>query len=66
MLREDDAHLLQSVNGPYHSNIEKTREEYFAKKKAEEERALKEKAQSYYEDEWVMAKEKELQDLQRK
>ena len=47
-------------------NIEKTREEYFAKKKAEEERALKEKAKSYYEDEWVMAKEKELQDLQRK
>ena len=58
MLREEDAHLLQSVDGPYHPNIEKTREEYFAKKKAEEERALKEKAQSYYEDEWVMAKEK--------
>ena len=64
--REEDAHLLQPVDGPYHPNIEKTREEYFAKKKAEEERALKEKAQSYYEDEWVMAKEKELQDLQRK
>jgi len=61
MLREEDAHLLQSVDGPYHPNIEKTREEYFAKKKAEEERALKEKAQSYYEDEWVMAKEKEFQ-----
>ena len=57
MLREEDAHLLQSVDGPYHPNIEKIREEYFAKKKAEEERALKEKAQSYYEDEWVMAKE---------
>ena len=66
MLREEDAHLLQSVDGPYHPNIEKTREEYFTKKKAEEERALKEKAQSYYEDEWVMAKEKELQVLQRK
>ena len=66
MLREEDAHLLQSVDGPYHPNIEKTREKYFVKKKAEEERALKEKAQSYYEDEWVMAKEKELQDLQRK
>ena len=66
MLREEDAHLLQSVDGPYHPNIEKTREEYLTKKKAEEERALKEKAQSYYEDEWVMAKEKELQDLQRK
>ena len=66
MLRQEDAHLLQSVDGPYHPNIEKTREEYFAKKKAEEERALKEKAQSHYEDEWVMAKEKEVQDLQRK
>lgn len=66
MLKEEDAHLLQTVDGPYHPNIEKTREEYFAKKKAEEERALKEKAKSYYEDEWVMAKEKELQDLQRK
>ena len=30
MLREEDAHLLQSVDGPYHPNIEKTREEYFA------------------------------------
>ena len=59
--REEDAHLLQPVDGPYHPNIEKTREEYFAKQKAEEERALKEKAQSYYEDEWVMAKEKEFQ-----
>ena len=66
MLREEDAHLLLTVNGPYHPNIEKTREEYFAKKKAEEERVLKEKAKSYYEDEWVMAKEIELQDLQRK
>ena len=27
MLREEDAHLLQSVDGPYHPNIEKTREE---------------------------------------
>ena len=43
MLREEDAHLLQSVDGPYHPKIEKTREKYFAKKKAEEERALKEK-----------------------
>ena len=66
MLREEDSHLLQTVDGPYHPNIEKTREEYFAKKKAEEERVLKEKAKSYYEDEWVMAKERELQDLQRR
>lgn len=66
MLREEDANLLESVDGPYHPNIEKTREEYFANKRAEEERALEERAQKYYEDEWVIAKEKELQDLQRK
>ncbi|XP_078383761.1 uncharacterized protein LOC144666234 isoform X2 [Oculina patagonica] len=66
MLREEDANLLESVDGPYHPNIEKTREEYFANKRAEEERALEERAQKYYEDEWVIAKEKELQDLQTK
>ena len=27
MLREEDTHFLQSVDGPYHPNIEKTREE---------------------------------------
>ena len=43
MMKEEDADLLHSVDGPYHPNIEKTREEYFAKKKAEEERQLAEK-----------------------
>jgi len=37
MLREEDAHLPQSVDGPYHPNFEKNREEYFVKKKAEKE-----------------------------
>ena len=68
MLREEDAHLLRSpsMDRTMGTSIRPERPEYFAKKKAEEDRALKEKAQSYIEDEWVMAKEKELQDLQRK
>ena len=65
MMKEEDADLLHSVDGPYHPNIEKTREEYFAKKKAEEERQLAEKARAYYQDGWVLGKEKELQDLQK-
>ena len=28
MLKEEDAHLLQSVNGPYHPNIECSRDQY--------------------------------------
>ena len=36
--------LLQSVSGPYHPNIESSREEYFAKKKEEEEGMLEKKA----------------------
>ena len=65
MMKEEDADLLHSVDGPYHPNIEKTREECFAKKKAEEERQLAEKARDYYQDGWVLGKEKELQDLQK-
>ena len=65
MMQEEDADLLHSVDGPYHPNIEKTREEYFAKKKAEEERQLEEKARAHYRDGWVLEKEKELQDLQK-
>ena len=64
MLREEDAHLLESVDGPYHPNIERSRAEYFAKKK-EEQSMLEEKACNYYTDEWVQAKEKELQELQK-
>ena len=64
MMHEEDAHLLDSVEGPYHPNIERSRAEYFSKKKEEGERMLAEKAQTYYRDEWVLAKEKELQELQ--
>lgn len=40
MIKEEYADLLQSVNGPYHPNIERTRK-YFAKKKAEEQQLAK-------------------------
>ncbi|KAL9978141.1 hypothetical protein ACROYT_G015628 [Oculina patagonica] len=63
MLREH-AHLLKSVEGPYHPEVERSRNEYFARKKEEEQRTLEIKAREYYEDEWVLAKEKELRDLQ--
>ena len=64
--REEDAPLLQSVSGPYHPNIESSREEYFAKKKEQEERMLEKKAREYYNNDWIMAKEKELRDHQSK
>ena len=65
MIKPEDADLLERVDGPYHPNIEKSREEYFAQKKEQEERQLVQKARSYYEDKWVLSKEKELQELQR-
>ena len=40
MLKEKDAHLLQSVNGPYHPNIERSSDQYFARKKQENQRML--------------------------
>ena len=66
MMREEDAPLLQSVSGPYHPNIESSREECFAKKKEEEERMLEKKAREYYNNDWIMAKEMELRDHQSK
>ena len=64
MIRQEDAHLLENVEGPYHPTIERSREEYFAKKKEEEQTIVEEKAASYYENEWVWEKEKELRQLQ--
>ena len=64
MISQEDAHLLENVEGPYHPTIERSREEYFAKKKDEEQKILEEKAASYYENEWVWEKEKELRQLQ--
>ena len=66
MLKEEDAHLLQSVNGPYHPHIERSREQYFARKKDEDQRMLEKKAHEYFNNEWIMEKEKELRDLQKK
>ena len=66
MLKEEDAHLLQSVNGPYHPNIEQSRDQYFARKKQEDQRMLEKKAREYFNNEWIMEKEKELRDLQKK
>ena len=34
MIREEDAHLLETVEGPYHPRIECSWEEYLAKKKS--------------------------------
>ena len=65
MMHEEDAHLLESVEGPYHPNIERSRAEYFSKRKEEEERMLEEKARKYYQEEWILSKEKELQELQK-
>ena len=64
MIRQEDAHLLETVQGPYHPTIERSRDEYFAKKKEEEQKMLEETAAKYYENEWVWAKEKELRQLQ--
>ena len=64
MIREEDAHLLETVEGPYHPRVERSREEYFAKKKEEEQKNLQDKASNYYENEWVWAKEKELRQPQ--
>jgi len=65
MLKEEDAHLLQSVNSPYHPNVEHSRDQYFAKKK-EDQRLLETNAREYFNNEWIMEKEKELRDLQKK
>ena len=65
-MKEEDAHLLGSITGPYHPNIERSREEYFARKKEEDQRMLEKKARENFNNEWVMEKEKELRDLQKK
>lgn len=66
ILKEEDAHLLQSVNGPYHPNIERSRDQYFARKKEEDQRTLEKKAREYFNNEWIMEEEKELRDPQSK
>ena len=39
MTRQEDAHLREKVEGPYHPRIEHSREEYFAKERRAEELA---------------------------
>ena len=56
MMRED-AHLLQSVEGPYHSNTERSREVNFVRKKEDDQSLLEEKACQYYQDDWVLTEE---------
>ena len=63
-MREEGAHLLQSVEGPFHPNTGRSREVYFARKKEEDQRLLEEKASQYYQDDWVLTKEEELRQLQ--
>ena len=54
MMREEHAHLLESIEGPFHPEIERSRNDYFARKKEEKQWSLKEKVHAYYEDhEWV-------------
>ena len=60
MLKEKDAHLLQSVTGPYHPNIEQSRDEYFRWKRQEDQRMLEKKAHEYFKNGWIMEKEREL------
>jgi len=66
MLKEEDAHLLQLVNGAYHPNIEHCQDQYFAKKEKEDQQMLQKKAREYFNNKWIMEKEKQLQYLQKK
>ena len=51
MIREKDAHLLETVEPPYHPRIKRSRYEYFTKKKEEKRRNVQDKASQYYENE---------------
>ena len=64
MIREEDAHLLENVEGLFHPRIKQARDEYFIRKKEEEQRNLHDKALRYFENAWVWEKEKELRQLQ--
>ena len=65
MMRREDAHLLTCVEGPYHSSIQKSREEYFARKREEDQRMLEKKSRDYFKNEWVLAKEREMREYQK-
>ena len=69
MMRREDAHLpLACVEGPYlhdHSTIQKSREEYFARKREEGKRMSEKKSRDYLKNEWVLAKEREMREYQK-
>ena len=55
MMRREDAHWLTSVEGPYHPSIQKSREEYFARKRAEDQRMLEKKSRDYFKNEYGLS-----------
>ena len=58
MMREEFAHLLESVRSPYHSSIERSRVECLLKKKRRGTYVSRKlKVQRYYMDEWEQTKE---------
>ena len=65
MMRREDAHLLMCVEGPYHTSIQKSQEEYFAIKREEDQRMLEKKFRDYFKNEWVLAKEREIREYQK-
>ena len=68
MMRREDAYLLTCVEGPYHhdhSTIQKSREEYFARKREEGKRMSEKKSRDYLKNEWVLAKEREMREYQK-
>ena len=59
MLKEEDALLLQSVNHPYHPNMKRSSDQYFARKKQENQRMLEKKVREYFNNGWIIEKENE-------
>ena len=54
------------IHNDIQKNIERSRDQYFARKKQEDQRMLEKKAREYFNNGWIMEKERELRDLQRK
>ena len=66
MLKKEDTYLLQSVKGPYHPNRDLSRDQYFSGKKQEDQRILEKKGREYFNNRWIVEKNRELRDLQKK
>ena len=65
MIDKDDAHLVTSLQEPFHPVIEQSRRRYFARKKEEELKTLQKKALEYYKNRWILEREEDLRELQR-